>query len=329
LVVHAYSPNAGGSEYHTERVAKGMIALGHTVEVLTINPARTTGQYGENIIPLSLGILKTLRHQKMYDLIFVHGDMTAQNLVLQQAPDIEQHTPIYYALIRPREDTIIIDGMTQCRYIGWNSYIDYQFIRAHGLTDKARWFRYSVDPGVTDTGLMDTDPWIRQQYNIGTPYIYCATGGFSPHKRLQELINCFERADLEHKATLVVTGYDLRHPLPRGTAPNVLVVEIDDPAMVHELYRQSDLCIVNAVDEGHGLSIPESMAAGCEWISRAGVPAAQVHGSFGQTFETDDDLIRLMQHFVPMHSYKQRNKEYALSSLTVEQEAQDILQDIV
>ena len=283
FAVHRYAPFPGGSEYYTQAMAEEAASRGHEVAVLA----------GEHQGDLN-GIHVTSDAQILgwpWDLIVVHGgDVGLQNFVLSNAPRIP--SPILYMLILPSNSDVCVTALKECAYLGWSTPDDINHIRKHGQSDKAKRVRHGIK-------LEDSigRPGFKAKHGI-TKRMFLSCGGYWPNKKMRELADVFKHAELED-AVLVTCGYDNRMDLMPAASDNVIPLLIDDKAEVLSAISEADCYLMHSNQEGFGLVILESMLNATPWISRQIAGAAMLN-KFGQTYQTDGQLINLLKNFDPI-----------------------------
>ena len=311
FAVHRYAPFPGGSEYYTQAMAEEAASRGHEVAVLA----------GEHQGDLN-GIHVTSDAQILgwpCDLIVVHGgDVGLQNFVLSNASRIP--SPILYMLILPSNSDVCVTALKECAYLGWSTPDDINHIRKHGQNDKAKRVRHGIK-------LEDSigRPGFKAKHGI-TKRMFLSCGGYWPNKKMRELADVFTRSNLED-AVLVTTGYDNRMDLMPVTSNCVMPLMIDDKAEVLSAISEADCYLMHSNQEGFGLVILESMLNETPWISRQIAGAAMLN-KFGQTYQTDGQLINLLKNFDPMTYDTAAAKEYVLNNHTIRSTVDDIEQII-
>ena len=307
FAVHRYAPFPGGSEYYTQAMAEEAASRGHEVAVLA----------GEHQGDLN-GIHVTSDAQILgwpWDLIVVHGgDVGLQNFVLSNAPRIP--SPILYMLILPSNSDVCVTALKECAYLGWSTPDDINHIRKHGQSDKAKRVRHGIK-------LEDSigRPGFKAKHGI-TKRMFLSCGGYWPNKKMRELADVFTRSNLED-AVLVTTGYDNRMDLMPVTSNCVMPLMIDDKAEVLSAISEADCYLMHSNQEGFGLVILESMLNETPWISRQIAGAAMLN-KFGQTYQTDGQLINLLKNFDPILYDLPAAKQHILDNHTIRSTVDDI-----
>ena len=307
FAVHRYAPFPGGSEYYTQAMAEEAASRGHEVAVLA----------GEHQGDLN-GIHVTSDAQILgwpWDLIVVHGgDVGLQNFVLSNAPRIP--SPILYMLILPSNSDVCVTALKECAYLGWSTPDDINHIRKHGQSDKAKRVRHGIK-------LEDSigRPGFKAKHGI-TKRMFLSCGGYWPNKKMRELADVFKHAELED-AVLVTCGYDNRMDLMPAASDNVIPLLIDDKAEVLNAISEADCYLMHSNQEGFGLVILESMLNATPWISRQIAGAAMLN-KFGQTYQTDGQLINLLKNFDPIIYDLPAAKQHILDNHTIGSTVDDI-----
>ena len=307
FAVHRYAPFPGGSEYYTQAMAEEAASRGHEVAVLA----------GEHQGDLN-GIHVTSDAQILgwpWDLIVVHGgDVGLQNFVLSNASRIP--SPILYMLILPSNSDVCVTALKECAYLGWSTPDDINHIRKHGQNDKAKRVRHGIK-------LEDSigRPGFKAKHGI-TKRMFLSCGGYWPNKKMRELADVFTRSNLED-AVLVTTGYDNRMDLMPVTSNCVMPLMIDDKAEVLSAISEADCYLMHSNQEGFGLVILESMLNETPWISRQIAGAAMLN-KFGQTYQTDGQLINLLKNFDPILYDLPAAKQHILDNHTIRSTVDDI-----
>ena len=307
FAVHRYAPFPGGSEYYTQAMAEEAASRGHEVAVLA----------GEHQGDLN-GIHVTSDAQILgwpWDLIVVHGgDVGLQNFVLSNASRIP--SPILYMLILPSNSDVCVTALKECAYLGWSTPDDINHIRKHGQSDKAKRVRHGIK-------LEDSigKPGFKVKHGI-TKRMFLSCGGYWPNKKMRELADVFKHAELED-AVLVTCGYDNRMDLMPAASDNVIPLLIDDKAEVLSAISEADCYLMHSNQEGFGLVILESMLNATPWISRQIAGAAMLN-KFGQTYQTDGQLINLLKNFDPIIYDLPAAKQHILDNHTIGSTVDDI-----
>lgn len=283
FVAHRYAPYPGGTEYNVQRMAESLLANDHNVWVLAdihkgnYNGVGLTSDYNLLIHP-------------DWDLIAIHGYGPTQAVALNNSHLIPAKK--LYMLIDPESNPSTLHGMRYCDFLGWGTSFDLQHINSHGYNNKAQRLRYVVNESLGDTQLD-----FRKKHNITTKYMFLSCGGFWNHKRMPELIQAFEEANVPD-TTLVLTGYDNRDGwMPTETAT---VRSVFDPTLeeVYAAMKAADLYIMNSQREGYGIVILEAMFNKAEWIGRD-IAAAHDLQQYGSVYTEYSELVKLLANWKP------------------------------
>ena len=281
FVVHRYYPFPGGSEYYVQAMAEEALSRGHQVGVLA---GEHQGNQNGVAVTSDANVLL-----QPWDMIVVHGaDVHVQNFVLSNANQIPN--PILYMLILPSGSDVSLQAMRDCRYIGWSTNEDLDYIKKHGVVSKAANVRHGIKH-VDSIGK----PGFKNKHNI-TGRMFLSCGGYWPNKAMKELANIFVNANIKD-AVLVTTGYDNRNNLMPDAVPGkVIPLLIDDKAEVLSAISEADCYVMHSFQEGFGLVLLESMLNSTPWIARHGSGAALLK-DWGKTYNTDSQLIDLLKNF--------------------------------
>jgi len=280
FVVHSWG--MGGSENNVKRMSKEAVLKGHDVSVFT----NTNEQYYGVNVSSNPNIITD-----KYDLIFIHGSCSHQDLVIHNINLLK--SPIYYAIIEPNNLQMVHRGCQVANWIGVGTSFDRAFVEQYGYDNKAVNYVYGIEPNAK--GLLG----FKDKYNIKTGKMILSAGGFFPHKRMQQLSNIFQEANLEN-TTLVLMGYDTRFgPTPNET-DNVKCIIGAGQEDVYDAMVEADLYVMNSEKEGYGLCILEAMYNNCPWISMD-IAAAHDLQIFGDVYKTENELLELLR------TYKGRN----------------------
>lgn len=298
FVVHRYAPYAGGSEYNVQRMAESLLENDHNVWVLS-----DTHQGNYN------GVGVTSDHNLLFhpewDLIAIHGWSQTQSVALANSHRIPAKK--LYMLIDPEVNSVILHAMEHCEYLGWGTSFDLEHIKKHGYENKARRLRYAINESLGQTTVD-----FKKKYNITTSRMFLSCGGFWNHKRMQELIQAFNEANIPD-TTLVLTGYDTRDGwIPQNTE---FIRAVFDPTQeeVYAAMKQADLYILNSIREGYGLVLLESMFNNTEWIARD-IAAAHDLQHLGQVYTEYSQLVDLLKSWKPNHEKLIAGYEYVINN---------------
>lgn len=296
VVVHRYWPNAGGSEANCYRFAKQASKMGADVTILTQD-----GQAHDNVkVTTDINILVN----EKFDLIFVHGSCPIQDVVLNNIEVIQQVSPVFYLIVQPSDSEVCQRGMQHAKVVGIGTSFDKahcEKYRAQGkMSGIARPYFYPIDNEIVGV------PGFRERYDIKTPNMFISTGGFWPHKRMNQLEAAFREAGRDD-TTLVLMGYDIRFGSPPLQSEFVKVIVGADQQEVMNGYLESNLYILNSLLEGYGLGILEAMQHNVPWIS-TDVAAAHDLEHLGTIFDSHDELVKLIKKFSIPYDKKTQNK---------------------
>jgi glycosyltransferase involved in cell wall biosynthesis len=102
---------------------------------------------------------------------------------------------------------------------------------------------------------------------------------------------------------------------------------VDDPKDVKNAIADADCYLMHSNEEGFGLVILEAMLNKTPWISR-NIAGAKLLSRFGQTYETDDQLVELLQSFERDEEKVKTSYEYVVKSHLISNTVDDILKII-
>ena len=279
-VVHRYAPYPGGSENYVRDMAEETLGRGHEVAVFTVehkgdwNGVRVSGD------PQIL--------LENWDLIVVHGDASAQNIVHMNSHIIP--SDILYMIIRPVATEICLKALYNSKYIGCSSLADWDHVKKYNVLDKAVEIRHGIDPKIS-VGK----PGFKEKYGIKTNKMFLSAGGFWQNKAFDELVDSFNKANLTD-TTLVLTGYDNRSNLMPAATEFVKPFLIDDRDEVMSAISEASLYILNSYEEGFGLVLLESMLNNTPWAAK-NIAGAATMREYGFVYNTQDQLIEYMKNF--------------------------------
>lgn len=279
-VVHRYAPYPGGSENYVRDMAEETLGRGHEVAVFTgehkgdWNGVRVSGD--PNIL------------MEKWDLIVVHGDASAQNIVHMNSHIIPSN--ILYMIIRPVATEICLRALYNSKYIGCSSLADWDHVKKYNVLDKAVEIRHGIDPKIS-VGK----PGFKEKYGIKTNKMFLSAGGFWQNKAFGELVDSFNKSNLTD-TTLVLTGYDNRSNLMPAATEFVKPFLIDDRDEVMSAISETSLYILNSYEEGFGLVLLESMLNNTPWAAR-NIAGAATMREYGFIYDTQDQLIEYMKNF--------------------------------
>ena len=279
-VVHRYAPYPGGSENYVRDMAEETLGRGHEVAVFTgehkgdWNGVRVSGD--PNIF------------MEKWDLIVVHGDASAQNIVHMNSHIIP--SDILYMIIRPVATEICLRALYNSKYIGCSSLADWDHVKKYNVLDKAVEIRHGIDPKIS-VGR----PGFKEKYGIKTDKMFLSAGGFWQNKAFDELVDSFNKANLAD-TTLVLTGYDNRSNLMPAATEFVKPFLIDDRDDVLSAISEASLYILNSYEEGFGLVLLESMLNNTPWAAK-NIAGAATMREYGFVYDTQNQLIEYMKNF--------------------------------
>ena len=279
-VVHRYAPYPGGSENYVRDMAEETLGRGHEVAVFTgehkgdWNGVRVSGD--PNIL------------MEKWDLIVVHGDASAQNIVHMNSHIIP--SDILYMIIRPVATEICLRALYNSKYIGCSSLADWDHVKKYNVLDKAVEIRHGIDPKIS-VGK----PGFKEKYGIKTDKMFLSAGGFWQNKAFDELVDSFNKSNLTD-TTLVLTGYDNRSNLMPAATEFVKPFLIDDRDEVMSAISEASLYILNSYEEGFGLVLLESMLNNTPWAAK-NIAGAATMREYGFVYDTQNQLIEYMKNF--------------------------------
>ena len=304
--VHRYAPFPGGSEIYVQSMAEESLRRGHQVSVLA---GEHRGDWNGVHVTDNPGILLGA-----WDLIIVHGgDVNVQNFVLTNIKRIP--SPVLYLLILPSESAPCMRGLSDAKLIGCSTQQDWDHCAKHGVTAKSVIIRH----GISMQNCMGHSGF-KAKHNIGNR-MFLSCGGYWPNKAMKELAQVFEQANVDN-AVLVTTGYDNRMNLMPQQSAKVLPLLINDRQELLSAIVDADCMIMHSYQEGFGLVLLESMLNETPWIAR-NIAGAKLLSKFGKTYETDAELVTLLQNFdFSVDSSESRN--YVLENHLISHTVDDI-----
>jgi glycosyltransferase involved in cell wall biosynthesis len=283
FVAHRYAPYPGGTEYNVQRMAESLLENDHNVWVLA-----DTHKGNYNGVGLTSDY-NLLMHPD-WDLIAIHGYGPTQAVALTNAHAILAKK--LYMIIDPESNPHTLFGMEHCDFLGWATSFDLHHINAHGYNVKAHKIRYAVNEGLQPTSID-----FRKKYNITTRYMYLSCGGFWTHKRMPELVQAFEEANVPD-TTLVLAGYDNRDGWMPVETDRIKVIFQPTQEEVYAAMLAADLYIMNSQREGYGIVILEAMFNKTEWIARD-IAAAHDLQEYGTVYTEYNQLVSLLRSWKP------------------------------
>jgi glycosyltransferase involved in cell wall biosynthesis len=309
LVVHRYPPFAGGSEVYVQAIADELLSRQHKVTVLAgehkgdQNGVRVTND--ANILLAD------------WDLICIHGHGPAvQNFCLQVAKDVP--SPILYMIILPSEHQSAIKALNDCNYLGWSTLQDLDHLQKYNVSNKAVRVRHGIkyNENIGKSGF-------KEKYNITAKRMFLSAGGYWHNKKMIELANLFVKANIPD-TVLVTTGYDNRSNLmPVAVPDKVIPLMIENRNEVISAISEADCYIMHSNQEGFGLVLLESMLNRTPWIAR-NIAGASLLKDFGKTYNTDNELINLMQNFKKEDFNLEQAFKYVLENHMIHNTVDDI-----
>ncbi len=316
FVVHRYAPFPGGSEYYVQWMAEECVRRGHEVTVFTgqhagdLNGVRVTSD----------GII----FNEPFDLIIVHGgDVHVQNVVLSAIPRLS--TPFLYLIIKPSDSPVCQLAMNYAAAIGCSTFEDWAHVDKYQAQARAHSVRHGIDP-TKRKGQMGA---FRSKYGIpANTRLFLSCGGYWPNKRMIELAQTFERANLD-RALLVTTGYDNSMNLMPSPSPHVLPLILEHESDVANAIADADVYIMNSSEEGFGLVLLECLLNKTPWIAR-NIAGARILREFGLIYDTESQLeeylrTNLMLGDVPNHEQLERGYAYVQQYHLIQHTVDDIL----
>jgi glycosyltransferase involved in cell wall biosynthesis len=310
FVVHRYAPYPGGSEYYVQQMAEECVKRNLEVSVLA-------GEHKGNLNGVQVSSDPNILLDK--DLVIVHGgDVNVQNFVLQNSTKINSN--ILYMIIKPSESQICLQALKDVKYIGCSSQEDWFHVEKWNVKNKA----HKVIHGISAVDCIGKRDLFKQKYNIPvSKKMFLSCGGYWPNKKMIELAEAFTAANLEN-SVLVTTGYDNRFNIMPRSSNNIIPLMIEDPADVKNAIADADCYIMNSTEEGFGLVILEAMLNKTPWIAR-NIAGAKLLAQFGQVYDTEKDLVPLLQNFSKDYDKIQSAYNYVKSNHLISNTIDDIL----
>ena len=309
-MVHRYAPFPGGSEYYVQQMAEECVQRHLDVTVLAgehkghLNGVRVTSDVNELLNK---------------DLVVVHGgDVGVQNFVLQHAPQI--NSPVLYMLIKPSESSVCLQALKDAKFIGCSSPEDWEHVRKWNVERKS----HKIIHGISPTDCIGESGLFKRKYNIPEDKrMFLSCGGYWPNKRMIELAKVFNEANIPD-AVLVTTGYDNRYGIMPESSPNVIPLMVDEPKDIKNAIADADCYVMNSDAEGFGLVILESMINKTPWIAR-NIAGAKLLAEYGQVYETEKELMPLLQNFKQDSVKIQKAYTHVISNHLITNTVNDIL----
>ena len=279
FVVHRYG-YPGGSEIYVQGMAEESMRRGHTVAVFAGEHTGDIAGVQVSNDPAILG--------KRWDLVIVHGgDVAIQNFVLSNATRIP--SPILYLLVLPSTSPVCLQALKDCDFIGCSTEQDWSHCRTYGVVYKA----VEVKHGITWQDCVGKAGFKAKHGINGKMFLSC--GGYWPNKAMRELANVFEICNPKN-SVLVTTGYDNRMDLMPAESKLVKPLLIADRSEVLSAIHDADCLLMHSHQEGFGLVLLEAMLNQTPWIAR-NIAGANLMNDYGQTYETDGELIYRIRTF--------------------------------
>jgi glycosyltransferase involved in cell wall biosynthesis len=308
-VVHRYAPYPGGSENHIRDLAEETVAQGNDVTVFT---GLHNGNLNSVKVTSDVSILK-----ESFDLIVVHGgDVAIQNFVLSNAKNIK--SPILYLIILPSDSDVCIKALHDVKYIGCCTEADWKHVEKYNVYNKAKHIPISINPKIS-VGVSG----FKKKYGINTPKMFLSSGGFWPHKGMEELCELYLRVPIKD-TTLVLTGYQNSDLMPKNTN-KIRSILLEDRQEVLNAIFEADLYIMNSTHEGFGLVLLEAVLNKTPWISRE-IAGAKEMKNYGQTYTTRQELMKLIYHFDRDEDKVEKAKQFVLNYYTTSFAVEKILE---
>ena len=105
---------------------------------------------------------------------------------------------------------------------------------------------------------------------------------------------------------------------------NVIPLMVEDPKDIKNAIADADCYVMNSDAEGFGLVILESMINKTPWIAR-NIAGARLLAEYGQVYETEKELIPLLQNFKRDANKIVRAHTYVISNHLIKNTVDDIL----
>lgn len=311
-VVHRYAPYPGGSENYVRDMAEETLSRGHNVAVFA---GEHKGDHNGIHVTSDPSVFNVA------DLVVVHGgDVGWQDNILMQCRKI--NAPLIFMLIIPSESPVYQFACNNVAYIGCSTTEDWNYVTYHCLRDKSIRIRHGIDPKIS-TGQLG----FREKYDIKTKYMFLSCGGYWHNKRMQELVDIFNRVGRDD-ITLVTTGYDNRFGIKPEDSKYVKNLMLDDRDDVMSAIREADLYVMHSNREGFGLVLLESMLNKTPWAA-TNMAGARLMREFGFVYDTDDELLDYMKSFESISQNKIEDAyDYVTSNHMISNTVDDILKKL-
>lgn len=285
-VVHRYAPYQGGTENYVKDMAEETLSRGHEVWALA---EQHKGDHHGVRLTSDPDVLE----RQTWDMIIVHGTQRWQQIMLRRFKRVASPT-IFMPVEMPSdpEDKLKI-GFRFADYVAYSTKEDYKFIELYGMKPKSVHIRH----GINDAHCIGK-PGFKKKHGISTKNMIFSSGGYWRHKNMQNLIDNFEKANIED-TTLVLSGYwtdggvyDNLSYDPKKTKAFVL----DSRQDVLDAMVEADLYVLNSTREGFGIVLLEAMLNKLPWISRPTPGALDLEG-FGHVYGDDEGLVEALKNF--------------------------------
>lgn len=311
FVVHRYAPFPGGSEYYVQWMAEECVRRGHDVTVFT-------GKHGGDLNGVRVtsdGII----FNDPFDLIVVHGgDVYIQNAVLSAIPRLT--SPILYLIIKPSNSQVCQLAMNHAAAIGCSTHEDWDHAKHYDALARSFTVRHGID-SQRRTGIRGA---FRAKYDISpTVRLFVSCGGYWAHKRMRELAQTFERAQLDN-ALLVTTGYDNSMNLMPTPSSCVRPLMLEDEQDVANAIADANVYIMNSSEEGFGLVLLECLLNQTPWIAR-NIAGARVLQPYGTVYETESELEGILKSYTVNCEQLLAGYQYVQSTHLIGNTVDDIL----
>lgn len=301
FVVHRYAPYPGGSENYVRDLAEESFRQGNDITVFT-------GQHKGHLNGIKVTSDASVLNDT-FDLIIIHGgDVDTQNFVLSNASKIK--SPILYMLILPSNSKVCVKALNDVKYIGCSTIEDWEHVNKYNVKHKSIQISHSIDPRISNG-----KPGFKEKYNIKTSKMFLCSGGFWPHKGMEELSIIFNKLPIRD-TTLVLTGYQNKHLMPKSNN-KIKVMLLEDRQEMLNALKEADLYIMSSIEEGFGLVLLESMLNKTPWVSRE-IAGAKLMKEHGYTFNSKEELMKILYNFKKDDRKIQSAYEYLINNHTIE-----------
>lgn len=309
FVAHRYAPFPGGTEVYMRALAEESLRRGHEIWVFA-------DQHQGDVKGVRLTSDPAI-FETQFDLVVVHGPTKgAQQRVLKTCGRI--NGPVLYMLVAHHSNHVVARGLRDCAAAGWSTPLDLSIIQTAGFLNKARRVRHGFDPASSAA-----EAGFRRKYGIAADRrMFVSCGGYWPHKRMKELAHVFERANIGD-ALLVTTGYHAMARSMPNKSDRVLPLLIENRADVLSAIMEADCYLMHSRDEGFGLVLLEAMFNRTPWISHA-VGGAPDLKQFGALYETQDELLNLLENFKPDPHRAEQARNFVIENHLIAHTVDDI-----